>query len=248
MGFAFHPSSARTDSTERHWELHFAEFFFSGAAQPLYLYATERNGQWITVIGSSRSQANSNHKTYNRAYYCGDLSGASIEDGRMKGRLTLHMTPDQWVPLNHKSYTIEVDVDVAIAGENAEGNYKVVAVNSTDETAQQFKGRTGVVTGADQARQTIRSLNPIHRADEFAGRCVGGAPEFGEHCMVVRLGVDGRKVTAANVGRLSATQDVSAITAFDVAVDVFSILPDGFKGRLQIEHSGRRPGQIPIRY
>ena len=248
MGFAFHPSSAHTDSTERHWELHFAEFFFSGAAQPLYLYATKHDGQWITVIGSSRSQANSNHKTYNRAYYCGDLSGASIEDGRMKGRLTLHMTPDQWVPLNHKSYTIEVDVDVAIAGENAEGNYKVVAVNSTDETAQQFKGRTGVVTGQTKPGKPFDLSTQYTVQMNLQRHCVGGAPEFGKHCMVVRLGVDGRKVTAANVGRLSTTQDVSAITAFDVAVDVFSILPDGFKGRLQIEHSGRRPGQIPIRY
>src|ERR1035441_8920542 len=124
------------DDAERRWELHFANFFRDGT-EPLYLYVSQRNGQWATIISSSRGKENSNHRTYNRAYYAGRMSDPEVHDGKVKGKLTLFMTPDSWVPLDHRPYTIAMEIDADVSGEKAVGQYHVIHVDSTDKTAEQ---------------------------------------------------------------------------------------------------------------
>ena len=80
-------------SEERSWVIRL-EGLFRGGTKPLYLYARERDGQWIAIVGSSRDPDREGGKTYNRSWYCGELPERPIADGRMKGRFTLHMTPD----------------------------------------------------------------------------------------------------------------------------------------------------------
>src|SRR5271165_5855067 len=104
----FSATSNAADDGERRWELHFTNFFRDGT-EPLYLYVSQRNGRWATIIGSSRGTANANHRTYNRAYYAGRISDPLIHNGKVKGKLTLYMTPDSWVPLDHRQYTIEME-------------------------------------------------------------------------------------------------------------------------------------------
>ena len=123
-------TTAAGQQPERRWEIQLSDFF-KGATKPVYLYGRERDGQWIGVVGSSRDPDRQGGKTYNRSWYCGDLSGVPIKDGKMKGRFTMHVTPDLWVPLDHKSYTIIFDIDASLGGDDKmEGTYKVVAVGS----------------------------------------------------------------------------------------------------------------------
>ncbi len=224
---------AGDERPERHWEMHFPGFFRDGT-EPLYLYATERNGEWMSVVGSSRSRANPNHKTYNRSYYPGDLSAAPIKGGRMKGRLILHMTPDQWVPLDHKSYTIEIDIDANVANDSVAGIYRIIAANSTDKTADQFMGKAGAITGVTRPGTPFDRSAPFTIQINLQGALVGGRPDFGERCIIVRLGIDGGTIVSATQGRLNAAQAATGFERFDLTPSSISIGSAGFKGRLAI--------------
>ena len=67
-------------------------------------------------MGSSRDPDRQGGKTYNRSWYYGDLSAVPLKDGKMKGQFTLHMTPDLWVPRDHKGYTIVFEIDASVKG------------------------------------------------------------------------------------------------------------------------------------
>ena len=97
--------------------------FFRDATKPIYLYCRERGGEWIAVVGSSRDPDRDGGKTYNRSWYYGDLSEVSLKNGRMQGRFTLHMTPDLWVPKDHRPYTIEFEIDASVQNEILEGQW-----------------------------------------------------------------------------------------------------------------------------
>ena len=97
--------SALAQEPERHWTL-LLDGLFRGGTKPLYIYARERGGEWIAAVGSSRDPDRDGRKTYNRSWYYGDLTGVPLADGRMEGRFTLHVTPDFWVPRDHRGYRI----------------------------------------------------------------------------------------------------------------------------------------------
>jgi len=187
---------------ERRWEIHL-DGFFRGGTKPVYLYARERDGQWIAVVGSSRDPDRQGGKTYNRSWYYGDLSGVPIKDGKMKGQFTLHMTPDLWVPRDHKSYTIVFDIDASLKGaDKMEGKYKVVAVNSKDETTRDF-GRGGRVTGTVQPHVQKEVPEPVTFECKMQGSLVGGDPKYGNRCMVLFLGLEDGKLTSTSHGLFS---------------------------------------------
>lgn len=51
-----------------------------------------------------------------------------IKDGRMKGRFTLHVTPDLWVPRDYKGYKSVFEIDAKmIDSDKLSGQYKIVS-------------------------------------------------------------------------------------------------------------------------
>ena len=89
------------EAADREWTLFLDGFFpYRDGMSPLLIYARETGGQWGVAVGSSRDPDKQGNvkKTYNRSWYCGDFSEAAIQGGRMKGRITMHMPPDLWVP------------------------------------------------------------------------------------------------------------------------------------------------------
>jgi len=195
-------AAAVGQAPEQRWEIQLSDFF-KGGTKPVYLYARERGGQWIAVVGSSRDPDRQGGKTYNRSWYYGDLSGVPIEDGKMKGQFTLHVTPDLWVPLDHKPYTIVFDIDASLKGKDKlEGRYKVVAVNSNDESTRDF-GRGGRVTGTARPHVQDPLPEPVTFECKMQGALVGGDPKYGGRCMVLWLGLEDGKLTATAHGRLS---------------------------------------------
>jgi len=187
---------------ERQWEIQLSGFF-KGGTKPVYLYARERGGEWIAVVGSSRDPDRQGGKTYNRSWYYGDLSGVPLEDGKMKGQFTLYVTPDLWVPRDHKGYTIVFEIDAALKGaDKLEGQYKVVAVNSKDETARDF-GKGGRVTGSARPHVQDPLPEPVTFECKMQGSLVGGDPKYGGRCMVLWLGLEDGKLTSTAQGLLS---------------------------------------------
>jgi hypothetical protein len=58
-------AATSTWAKEQSWQL-ILDGLFRDGTKPLYLYARERNGQWIAVVGSSRDPDRRGGKTYNR--------------------------------------------------------------------------------------------------------------------------------------------------------------------------------------
>jgi len=222
----------QTVAQERRWEI-LLDNVFKGQTKPMYIYAREQGGKWIAAVGSSRDPARSGGKTYNRSWYYGDLSGVPIVDGKMRGRFLMHMTPDLWVPRDHKSYTIELAVDAAVDGEEMKGTYEVLAVNSTDETARNFPKR-GTLHATSKLKEQPALPEPFTLTCNMQGALVGGAPEYGERCMILSLGVEnGRLVSTAH-----ATMDkkFNAIdrTGFEVGDSTVSAERDRFTAKVAV--------------
>jgi hypothetical protein len=194
--------AARGQEPERRWEIQLSNFF-RGGVKPVYLYARERDGEWIAVVGSSRDPDRQGGKTYNRSWYFGDLSAVPLKDGKMKGQFTLHMTPDLWVPRDHKGYTIVFEIDASLKGaDKLDGKYKVVAVNSKDESTRDF-GKGGRVTGVVQPHVQADVPEPVTFECKMQGSLVGGDPQYGNRCMVLWLGLEDGKLTSTSHGLLS---------------------------------------------
>lgn len=107
--------ASAASAAERKWDIQFARFFSNGQ-NPLFVYAREHDGKWIVGIGSSRHPADAKKRTYNKCYYSADLSAVPITNGEVKGRAFVHMTPDMWVPADHRPFSVEMDVDAEVTG------------------------------------------------------------------------------------------------------------------------------------
>jgi|GEM_PF-4379158 len=201
---------------ERSWQI-ILSGFFKGGAKPLYLYARERDGEWVAVVGSSRDPDRPGGKTYNRSWYCGDLSGVPIQDGKVKGQFILHVTPDLWVPANHRDFQVVFDIDATLNGsDKLEGSYKVVSIGTKDETTRDF-GKAGRVSGSAELKTQAALPDPVTFRCNMQGSLVGGDPKYGGRCMVLWLGLENGKLTSTIHGLLSQKFEVYGKEGFTAA-------------------------------
>lgn len=225
--------AAAAPQPERKWEIHLQNFF-KGGTKPLYLYARERDGQWIAVVGSSRDPDRQGGKTYNRSWYYGDLSRVPIKDGKMQGQFTLHVTPDLWVPLDHKPFTIVFEVDAALKADNQlDGTYKVVVVNSQDESTRNF-GKAGKIDGTAQPFTPAPLPEPVTFECRMQAALVGGAPQYGDRCMVLWLGLEGGQLVSAAHGLLSQKFETYARQPFAFAGNTATADLDRLTARITV--------------
>ncbi|MHC4740820.1 MAG: hypothetical protein ACYS8Z_02845 [Planctomycetota bacterium] len=187
---------------ERNWQI-LLDGIFRNGTKPLYLYARERDGQWIAVVGSSRDPEREGRKTYNKSWYYGDLSRVPITDGKVKGRFTLYVTPDLWVPRDHKPYEILFEIDAKLdSPDKLAGEYRIVKIGTDDVSTRDF-GRSGKVTGtAKQDAQPDQPENVTYEC-RMQASLVGGDPKYGGRCMVLWLGIEDGKLTSTIHGLLS---------------------------------------------
>jgi len=218
---------------ERRWEIRL-ENFFRGGTKPVYLYGREKDGQWIGVVGSSRDPDRQGGKTYNRSWYCADLSELPIKDGKLKGRFTMHMTPDLWVPRDHKSYTIVYEVDASLKGaDKLAGTYKTIAVNSKDETTVGF-GKGGPVSGFARPHTQPPLPEPVTFECKMQGSLVGGDPKYGGRCMVLWLGLKDGKLVFTNHGLYSKKFHTYAMKGFASEGNTVSADRDRFTAHVTV--------------
>ena len=180
----------RAAETERRWDLLLHGFFKDGT-KPLFLYARESQGQWIAVVGSSRDPDRQGGKTYNRSWYYGDLSGVPLQDGRMKGRFTLYVTPDLWVPLDHKGYKVVFEIDAQLKSDNRNaGLYQAL----------------GVAEAASQKALAYALETELLWVETVRGRFSGRAtPSEAEIDQELALAAEGRDYALVTFGRLGSS-------------------------------------------
>ncbi len=222
--------------TERYWDLEFSDMFLKGTA-PLYFYSRERDGVWKSLVGSSRDTRKERGKSFNKSWYCGDFSGAPIRDNAMKGIVKVHMTPDPWVPSDHKSFPLVLEVDAKIEGQQMTGAWKLVSADSKGIDPETI-GKGGAVKGDAKPGESPVLPPAFTLRCDMQGAMVGGDPALGNRCLVVLLGVDGGKLVSTVVGSL----DVGGRTyggvlepqAFQTEGNTLSVHPDFIQGRVSV--------------
>jgi hypothetical protein len=221
------------DGPEDRWDIRL-EHFFVGGTKPLWLYGRARGGQWVSVAGSSRDdERGPGKKSYNRSWYYADFSRIPLQDGRLKGTFTLHVTPDLWVPRDHKPYTVDIAIDARVQGKDKmDGTWKLLAVHSKDESAT--FGQSGKVNGSYEQADQPPMPDPVTFECNMQGALVGGDPDYGGRCMVLRLGFEGGRFTSAMHGGLSQKWEVYGLKGFDPAACDLSATRDRLHGRVVV--------------
>ncbi|MGD0896295.1 MAG: hypothetical protein ABR915_00580 [Thermoguttaceae bacterium] len=214
---------------ERRWNLELSGFFHNGK-DPLSIAARERDGRWFAAVGSSQ-------KKYNGSFHYADMSKVSIAGGKVKGEVTLHVTPDIWIPFDHRGFTIVLDLDAAEKpGGGWAGSYQVKAVNTTDRSMAGHirAGGGGSVSGTSMPdtppplpAQVTFNLN-LH------GALVGGKPGYPERCMVLQLGCDKNKLVSAVRGAMNQKPAVYGLTPFAAPDDAVTYDNDRIRGKLSV--------------
>ena len=190
------------EAPERRWTFNL-ESVFLDQTKPLIIYVRERNGEWLAAVGSSRDPEKMGGKTFNRSWYCGEMEGVPIKDGKMKGRMKMHLTPDPWVPNDHRSAVLDIDVDAKLVGEDAlQGTYKVIAASGRDKKVMKIKGAKGKLTAKAEQRPNMKLAEPVTFRCDLQGALVGGSPSYCTRCLVVRIGIENGKLVSLSQGRM----------------------------------------------
>ena len=200
---AFASAAGSAPAAELRWTFQFDHVFVAGT-KPLLVYAREIDGQWITGVGSSRDPSLPGaKKTYNRSWYYADMTGVPIKEGKMQGVIKLHMTPDLWVPLDHKGYTIDLKIDATRRGaDKIGGTFEILTINSRDASVKSF-GRKGTVSATAKPKSQADLPDPVTLTCNMQGSMVGGDPSYGNRCMILLLGLDFIGVDRPNVRMMS---------------------------------------------
>ncbi|RMD75134.1 MAG: hypothetical protein D6820_15315, partial [Lentisphaerae bacterium] len=245
MAFGWNLWTIGGQTEERRWDIVFENMFAHGT-KPLYIYARERDGEWIAGVGSSRNPRGGG-KTYNRSWYYADLRTVPIRNGKMQGRFVLHVTPDLWIPYDHRSFTIVLDIDATVKdGRLLEGTYRVVKIDSNDPSTKEL-GKGGRVKG--DARLTKQPALPENAVLQLhmQGAMPGGDPNCLERCLVLVLGLQHGKPVSAVHGRLNQTFDVTEKETFEIPPDC-SLTVDDDRISGQIIVPGKTLDLVPCRY
>jgi hypothetical protein len=225
--------STERGPVERSWQI-LLDGIFRDGTKPLYLYARERAGRWIAVVGSSRDPDREGGKTYNRSWYYGDLSNVPIKDGKMKGRFTLHVTPDLWVPRDHKGYKIVFEIDAELTdADKLNGQYRILSIGSRDISTKGF-GRAGKVMGTAKPHVQPELPDKVTLQCNMQGSLVGGDPQYGNRCMVLWLGLENGELTSTIHGLLSKKFTTYGKKSFTAEGNVLTANRDRFSAHITI--------------
>jgi hypothetical protein len=236
--FAAEPPAAgpAAGPTDRYWGLEFTDMFRKGTA-PLYFYARERDGVWKSLVGSSRDKSKDRGKSFNKSWYCGDFSEAPIRDNVMKGIVKVHMTPDVWVPTDHKSFPLVLDVDAKIEGKQMTGTWKLVSADSKGIDPESI-GKGGTIKGEGNPGESPVLPPTFTLRCNMQGAMVGGDPAVGNRCLIVLLGVDGGKLVSTVAGKLDTGGrtygGVIDPQVFQTEGNTLSVHPDLIQGRVSV--------------
>ena len=220
------------------WDIRLQEFFGTRteARAPFTIYARTIAGQWQSAVGSSKFTINGKQRrAYNGSWQHVDMSQAHIVDGAMKGQITIHMTPDLWIPVNGKSFPIKIDVDAKLNDKGAlEGTYLAHHPGVDEPTIANFKfGEPGRFTSRNNPEAALQLATEGTLKFDFHSTIVGGQPGYDLRCMVVYVGyrfndAGQPEVIHASFGSKPRKGDISGRTDLDLSDVTISRLERGF--------------------
>ncbi|MFW5840976.1 MAG: hypothetical protein ACOCZE_10380, partial [Planctomycetota bacterium] len=194
------------DVQARGWDIRI-QGFFSNGTKPLIIYTREQKGQWLGYVGSSRDPDRSgNKKTFNMSWYYPDLSGVPITDGKVKGQFDVYLTPDLWIPSNHKPVKVTLDIDATVSKDyKITGDWKVVKAEG-DAKAIENLGKSGKVNGWSNPKEPLTMPEDVTLELNLQSALIGGKPEYGNRCMVVWLSSSNDQIISLSHGQLNMKQ------------------------------------------
>jgi hypothetical protein len=217
----------------RNWHLYLDGFYNHGSA-PVTIYATEQGGVWRSGIASSQFEQ---RRTYNSSWQYPDLSHLSIVDGRMKGPLTLHVTPDLWVPTLHRGFKVVFDVDAVVTAEGTiAGGYTVRPVLTREPSVKNLSTNGGVFRGSldSNGQQPKPYPNAYTLTLYMQGSLVGGKPSYNGRCMILYLGFENGRLVSAS--RAFLAENRAHYMRVDVPLDhcSVSVTNHTFAGKVRV--------------
>ncbi len=220
--------AAAAQAEERRWDINVVGFFPKGKL-PLLVTARERDGKWLAAVASSQKQ-------FNGSNYYVDMSAVPIAGGKMKGDVTLHMTPDLWIPADHKPFTVVLEVDTTVSAEGElTGTYKVKAVTSTDKaTLDKIVSKGGDLRGTGTPTAAPAPVAQVTLNLNMQTALVGGKPNHQERCMMLQLGLDGGKLVSAVAGVMSQKRQMYGQAPFAADAAALAIDDASIRGKLSV--------------
>jgi hypothetical protein len=229
-------SPVNAGAADRGWHIQL-EGMFPKARQgpgPLNIYARDHDGKWIAAVGSNRLPQGNNHYAFNTSYWYVDLSKAPVVDNALKGEVTIHVTPDLWVPASHRGFTISLNVDAKLGADNKlSGKYAVARLTCDDATAASF-AKEGSISGNCSPGGPMKLPDPVTFNLNFQGALIGGKPDLKERCMVVRLAFRDGKLGAVSHGAMSLKKEAGGMAALPLPEDAITADGDYIKGKVVI--------------
>ena len=172
--------------------------------------------------------------TYNRNWYCGDLSKLPIKEDKVQGQITLHVTPDLWVPVDHRGFTINIAIEASLRDDQRwDGSWKRVGISTEDESTRDF-GTGGKLTGVAKPGTTGPLPDPVTFECRMQGSLVGGDPTYGDRCMVLWLGLEDGRLVSTIQGRLNQKWTTYGLKAFTFAGNSAAADHDRLSARITV--------------
>jgi len=239
---------AQTPETEHRWDIRFESFFSrDNTPVPLNVYARERGNIWVSGVGSSRIPGSQRY-SFNKSYHPVNFSKVTIQNGQMNGIVTLHVTPDNWMPPSHKCFAVEIEVHAVIADGKIDGSWKRGKAYPEDPAAAGF-GVEGKIDGVSKDYTPPSVPELVSFSFDFASALPGGDPAFGDRTIVVTAGCQNNKLISLRAGILgkgSRVQEVVNVVELPVGESSIAYDNDSVKGRLV--YDGKDADENPCRY
>ncbi len=244
----------RADADNGSWRIRADDFFAAG--KPLNIYITRKEGKWLAAVATSRIPGG-NHYGYNVAKYVADVSGVQVNADTFKGPIKLKLTPDPWVPADHKPRSVVLEVDGKLGNPNlsakteirsVQGSYKAnleAGIRDKDKESD-INGTLGGGIDPPQAGDPDELSYELvfHQTDDDSN-------------LWVKLGIKKGAIASANVGRVNFQQPPSHVRGIDAPKDVQvsmdsvagklvvpDVALDGAALKIEVEFKGSRVGNF----
>ncbi len=233
-GAAGAESNEAAPAMEDGWDIKLHDFY---GDVPFTIYARSVKGRWLAAVGSSldRGAGGQGKRAYNTSWQYVDMSEVPIVDGRMKGPITVWMTPDLWVPVNHKSFKIVFEVDAKLTDEGlVEGTWTSTRPDVDEPTLDNMNFKGGKITSFTKPQEALQFPDELTLQLNLQGMLYGAKPDFKERCMVLFLGVKGGKLVKASHAVMSLKREVYAQRELPVEGQELRVSEDGFSGTIRV--------------
>ncbi len=223
------------------WDLKLNDVFTDkkGNSIPFTIYARSLDGVWKAGVGSSRGNftpGTNPRRVYNTSWQHVDMSKVHVVDGRMKGEMTIHMTPDLWVPVSGRSFPITYQIDAKLNDKGfLVGNWTSSKPDIDEPTIDGMNFKGGSISSFTKPQKAFVLPKAFTLKFNLQGILVGGSPDYKQRCMVLYVGVEDGKVVKASHGTM--TQKRATISRTELDPDLMTLTrieEDGFAGTLRI--------------